>query len=517
MIIGDFNINFKNKKLVSSSKLDLLENKYGLKQVIHGFTRITDNTSTCIDLLFTDMSNIIKTGTINYNISDHLPIYLIKKKIRNKVSKIDVVGRPYLRYDKGVFDGTLKNQDWTLFETSIDPTELWNCFSKNVSEALDTLCPIKSLKVVDHKPEWLTNDLLIKMRERDKAFRKARRTKCQADWTIARNLRNSLCMDIKTSKSNIIKGKLDRYNNNPKEFWSEINKILPNAQDSMLKSIHDKNLGKTFKDMDLNTYINDYFANIGSKLAGECTPRVNMNDTQRDRVRDVNIEPFNRLPFTEEEVQKVCKEINNSKSSSIVNIKTFVLKDALLGNIERATTIFNSSLSLSVFPKAWKLSTIVPLPKVPHPKSASDLRPVALTPLPGKLMEKLICRRLQEWLSENEILSAAQHGFRKKKSTVSAITSFLDAIYKNVNNKNDPWIIYLDLKKAFNTISHEKMIEKLRGLRLDGATLGWFRSYLIDRWQCVKLNNMISNILPITYGVPQGSILRGIPTRRRGH
>ena len=181
MIIGDFNINFKNKKLVSSSKLDLLENKYGLKQVIHGFTRITDNTSTCIDLLFTDMSNIIKTGTINYNISDHLPIYLIKKKIRNKVSKIDVVGRSYLRYDKGVFDGTLKNQDWTLFETSIDPTELWNCFSKNVSEALDTLCPIKSLKVVDHKPEWLTNDLLIRMRERDKAFRKARRTKCQAD------------------------------------------------------------------------------------------------------------------------------------------------------------------------------------------------------------------------------------------------------------------------------------------------------------------------------------------------
>ena len=314
-------------------------------------------------------------------------------------------------------------------------------------------------------------------------------------------------MDIKTSKSNIIKGKLDRYNNNPKKFWSEINKILPNAQDSMLKSIHDKNLGKRFKDMDLNTYINDYFANIGSKLAGECTPRVNMNDTQGDRVRDVNIEPFNRLPFTKEEVQKVCKEINNSKSSSIVNIKTFVLKDALLGNIERATTIFNSSLSLSVFPKAWKLSTIVPLPKVPHPTSASDLRPVALTPLPGKLMEKLICRRLQEWLSENEILSAAQYGFRKKKSTVSAITSFLDAIYKNINNKNDPWIIYLDLKKAFDTISHEKMIEKLCGLGLDGATLDWFRSYLIDRWQCVKLNNMISNILPITYGVPQGSIL----------
>ena len=169
--------------------------------------------------------------------------------------------------------------------------------------------------------------------------------------------------------------------------------------------------------------------------------------------------------------------------------------------------MFNSSLFLSIFPKAWKLSTIVPLPKVPHPRSASDLRPVALTPLPGKLMEKLICGRIQGWLSDNEILSIAQHGFRKKKSTISAIASFLDTIYNDINNKIDPWIIYLDLKKAFDTISHVKMIEKLRVLGLDQATLGWFRSYLNDRWQCVKLNNLISDTLPITYGVPQGSIL----------
>ena len=144
---------------------------------------------------------------------------------------------------------------------------------------------------------------------------------------------------------------------------------------------------------------------------------------------------------------------------------------------------------------------------MPHPKTASDLRPVALTPLPGKLMERLICSRLQGWLSDNGVLSEAQHGFRKKKSTISAIVSLLDAIYKNINNNNNSYIIYLDLKKAFDTISHEKMIKKLEALGLDGLTLGWFNSYLLDRSQCVKLNNMISDTLPITYGVPQGSIL----------
>ena len=345
------------------------------------------------------------------------------------------------------------------------------------------------------------------MRERDKAFRKARRTQGQDDWAIARNLRNSLCMDIKTSKSNIIKGKLDRYSNNPKKFWSEINKILPHAQDTTIRSICDESTGKTFEEAELNEYINSYFSSIGSKLANECTPGAMFDDIPVDINGVDNLDIFNRTPFTEEEVLKVCKEINICKSASILNIKTFVLKDAFLDNIEKVTKIFNSSLLLSIFPKAWKLSTIVPLPKVPHPNSASDLRPVALTPLPGKLMEKLICGRLQEWLLGNGVLSTAQHGFRKKKSTISAIAAFLNAIYNNINDKKDSYIIYLDLKKAFDTISHEKMIQKPRVLGLDRVTVDWFHSYLTERRQCVKLNNIISDILPITYGVPQGSIL----------
>ena len=161
----------------------------------------------------------------------------------------------------------------------------------------------------------------------------------------------------------------------------------------------------------------------------------------------------------------------------------------------------------SIFPSSWKLSTIVPLPKIPHPSTASDLRPVALTPLPGKLMEKLICNRLQRWISNNDLLSDAQHGFRKEKSTVSAIAAFLNEIYKNINRNKNSYVIYLDLKKAFDTISHSKLLNKLQNLGMDDLTLKWFVSYLTGRWQCVKLNDITLNTLPITYGVPQGSIL----------
>ena len=136
--------------------------------------------------------------------------------------------------------------------------------------------------------------------------------------------------------------------------------------------------------------------------------------------------------------------------------------------------------------------------------NASDLRPVALTPLPGKLMEKLICSRLKIWLNSNNILSNSQHGFRKERSTITATCAFLNIIYNCINQNKNPTVIYLDLKKAFDTVSHLKLINKLR---LDDQTVGWFESYLDNRTQCVIMNNNRSNILPITYGVPQGSIL----------
>ena len=91
--------------------------------------------------------------------------------------------------------------------------------------------------------------------------------------------------------------------------------------------------------------------------------------------------------------------------------------------------------------------------------------------------------------------------------TVSAIAAFLNEIYKNINRNKNSYIIYLDLKKAFDTISHSKLLNKLQNLGIDDLTLKWFVSYLTGRRQCVKLNDITSNTLPITYGVPQGSIL----------
>ena len=113
ILIGDFNIDFNNKKLFQTSKLDILENQYALKQIIGQNTRITENSSTCIDLIFSDMNSIIESGVINYNISDHFPIYLVKKKLRNKIVR-KTTGRSYLHYDRAIFKRNFESQTGIL-------------------------------------------------------------------------------------------------------------------------------------------------------------------------------------------------------------------------------------------------------------------------------------------------------------------------------------------------------------------------------------------------------------------
>ena len=212
-------------------------------------------------------------------------------------------------------------------------------------------------------------------------------------------------------------------------------------------------------------------------------------------------------PLLSDELLSILNDIDTSKSSSLYNIRSTVVVDAFKSQMDRVLKMYNGSLTRCMFPSLWKEGTIIPLPKVSNPKSACDMHPIALLPLPGKIMEHIISKRLQGFLDEYEILTDRQHGFRRGRSTLSAIVEFLHEIYSNVNNNHDAYIIFLDLKKAFDTVSHDLLLGKLKNIGLNSYTVKWFQSYLTGRTFRTRINNCISTPLPVTYGVPQGSIL----------
>ena len=169
--------------------------------------------------------------------------------------------------------------------------------------------------------------------------------------------------------------------------------------------------------------------------------------------------------------------------------------------------IFNKSLSQGVVPKNLKCSLISPVYKSEDKSLVSNYRPVSVLPCFSKILEKLMFKRLMSFFDKHKILYQDQFGFRKKHSTEMAIISLTQKITEAIENKKFTIGIFLDLSKAFDTVDHSILLDKLEYYGIRGITLKWFKSYLSDRKQIVKFYEYRSSMKTISCGVPQGSVL----------
>ena len=171
------------------------------------------------------------------------------------------------------------------------------------------------------------------------------------------------------------------------------------------------------------------------------------------------------------------------------------------------TDIFNQSLKSSVFPKIWKEGKVTPIYKSGDRSNMSNYRPITVLPILGKILERLAHTQIYSYLSENKILSQSQFGFRPKLSTSTALAFFTDSILDNADNGLITASVFLDLNKAFDAVDHNILLRKLKLIGLDSKSLNWFESYLSNRLQKTSISNTLSSPLPVSVGVPQGSIL----------
>ena len=171
------------------------------------------------------------------------------------------------------------------------------------------------------------------------------------------------------------------------------------------------------------------------------------------------------------------------------------------------TLLFNKIIESGIFPDKWKIATVTPIPKVTSASEPTDLRPISLLPVPGKLLEKYITAKISTFLENNNYFAYNQNGFRKGKSTANAVSTFLDDVVTDLNGGKINLAVYLDVKKAFDTIDHEILVNKLRQAGLGDKVLGLLKNYLGNRKQRTKLFDVTSHLEDIGVGVPQGSIV----------
>ena len=169
--------------------------------------------------------------------------------------------------------------------------------------------------------------------------------------------------------------------------------------------------------------------------------------------------------------------------------------------------IINVSFSTGVFPDILKVAKVLPLHKGGSTQDLNNFRPISLLSIFDKIIEKLMHKRLYEFLEHHNILFENQFGFRKNNSTVYALMEITERIKETIDKGKFGCGIFIDLKKAFDTVNHDILLTKLEHYGIRGVLLEWFKSYLTDRKQYVFFNGEASDVKDITCGVPQGSVL----------
>ena len=369
-----------------------------------------------------------------------------------------------------------------------------------IRNTIDKMCPLKEITIKDRGDPWLSHELIEMIRDKDLLRKAAKRSRDEEDWRLAKLARNEVKYALSNAKAEYIKDSLMRYTKDSKKFWDKISLLLPNKISGKKINLTDPKEDRQIKPEDTADYLNEFFCGIGTKLASKFKSACIYNGLEID----ANI---NDISTDEEELLKLCKEIDITKASAIENISTRVIKDAFCAIPHILSRLMNLSLDQGKFPEKWKRADIVPLFKGGDPCDVNNFRPIPLLPLPGKLLEKIVQTRLTSFFELYDILNKKQGGVRAGHSTINTIAEFTDDIFNNLNNSQCTIATFIDLKKAFDTINRSILLKKLFKLGIRGRTLNWLTSYLENRTQRTLANGKISLSQSINCGVPQGSVL----------
>ena len=247
---------------------------------------------------------------------------------------------------------------------------------------------------------------------------------------------------------------------------------------------------------------NDYFTNIGPSLANRTHSEVPFSSFLPNATDNI----FSLHQINESDILKL---INNSRDSApgYDHIPMWLIKRAASTLVPIITHIINLSISTGVFPHALKLAKVTPIHKSGDLINKVNFRPVSVLISLSKLFERIIYTQLMEFLTDNNILTPSQYGFRPKRSTELALVSFTKYVLDAFDNNDFVLSVFLDLSKAFDTVDHEILLSKLHHYGIRGTAHDWFSSYLSNRRQYVHVNGQSSAIQTVVCGVPQGSII----------
>ena len=499
-LMGDYNFNLLNHHSLHIESFINIMHSNNLFNVITKPTRVVRGSATLIDHIWTnDYNNCLKNGILYDNTSDHFPIFSFFRYNLNNLNNCNsklINYRVFNNENINNFKLELQQVDWTLTYSSSDSNVAYNNFILIFRSLFDKNFPLKTKQVslkTSNKP-YITPHIKSLIKEKNKM------QKLYSKWPITygcsfRRLRNKLNETIRIAKNNYYKSELSNTVGDPRRTWRIINNVLNKTQPDSYCNLGSLNVNAE--------NFNNHFSTVGEKLSNQ--------------IVDNNIDPVSYLGNRSQNVL-VLSEVSEDEIIDIVagfgdaaagcdGIPMSILKKVI--HIIRLPLlhIFNTSFSSGIFPDELKISKVSPIYKHGKKTDLNNYRPISILPALSKILEKLLYNRLEIFINENNILSDSQYGFRKNRSTTSAIIDLNDHVLKNFDKKYYTVGVFLDLKKAFDCVDHNILIKKLEHYGIRGIPLNLLNSYLFNRYQFTQYNKSVSTKKRLSFSIPQGSIL----------
>ena len=372
--------------------------------------------------------------------------------------------------------------------------------SKELSE------PMVEKRVSDKYSPWMSSDLKRLFKARDKIKLAAVKSKSEFLMSAYLQLRNKVTKMNKEAKRAYFMNKIHTSEGNLRETWKTINKLVNKR--SKTTNISSLNVdGNSVTDpVGIANTMNQFFCNVDDELSKD------IPDTENSLLLDEHtINPSNAsfilAPVVSEQVALAMYKIKTSHGFGLDEISRFFLKIAMPALAEPLSQLFNLSLSAGVFPNQWKIARIAPIYKDGHSDIRSNYRPISVLPVISKLFEKLVNDQYHNFLVSNHLLYSHQSSFRHLHSVLTCLLKCTNDWYLNTENGKYTSVTFIVLKKAFDSVTHEMLVKKLKIYEIRGKELLWFKSYLSHRKQCCKVNGKLSGLVEVTCGVPHGSCL----------
>lgn len=495
ILMGDFNVNLLDVNGSKTRNIHEFLNCLSLTQLVTSPTHFTATSETLIDLICSDLRARYTAVESLGSLHGH-SIVLCEFNIKcEKFKPLIVKYRPLRDICMDKFKTDLSQLNLQIVSELGDVNDMVRAFRTNIIFLFDVHAPVRTCTIKERSYPWITDTIKFMMRLRNKALSSYRKMRTDSKKKYYNELKQLVNSSLYNEKVAYFKQNVNNKIQNPKLLWK-------NLKSTVLPFNSRQEIPPQFNDPDL---INRNFLTVPGNPIPSPTHILFYETHKHDAA------VFKIAPVEQTDVSRTISGLkSNAKGYDDITLDMIVM--TLPHTLNVITSIINCSIVTSTFPDQWKIASIKPLPKNANPSTLKDLRPISILPCLSKVLEKIVSRQLSLFLEQNKILPDLQSGFRRQRSTSTALLDVTDNILWAQDRGMCTFLVLLDFSRAFDAINIPLLLAKLNYYGFDPSAIEWFRSYLSNREQLVDLRlndgtSLRSERISVERGVPQGSIL----------